>query len=98
MKKTKIGDLVKVEMIRNFVDEYINPALAGHDGHLSVDKLDDDGTLYVTLSGGCQGCAASKQTLQGQVGAYLIEEFPDITGIVDMTNHEQGENPYYESR
>tara|TARA_Y100001937_G_scaffold56119_1_gene77139 strand:+ start:449 stop:712 length:264 start_codon:yes stop_codon:yes gene_type:complete len=85
-----------IKEIRDYVNEYINPALAGHDGHLTIDKIDADGILYVTLSGGCQGCAASKQTLQGQVGAYLIEEFPQITGIVDMTEHDQGENPYYE--
>tara|TARA_Y100001938_G_C7921286_1_gene344611 strand:- start:174 stop:440 length:267 start_codon:yes stop_codon:yes gene_type:complete len=86
-----------IEEVRYFVDEYINPALAGHDGHLSVVDFDDQtGTLIVKLSGGCQGCAASKQTLQGQVAAYLIEEFPDIVGIADITDHTQGENPYYE--
>ena len=83
------------EKIRQFVEEYINPALAGHDGHLSVENFDDEGVLYVRLSGGCQGCAASKQTLQGQVSAYLIEEFPEITGIIDNTDHSSGENPYY---
>ena len=83
------------EKIRQFVEEYINPALAGHDGHLSVENFDDEGVLYVRLSGGCQGCAASKQTLQGQVSAYLIEEFPEITGIIDDTDPSTGENPYY---
>ncbi len=84
-----------IEEIRSFVADYINPALAGHGGSLSVEKLDDEGVLYVTLSGGCQGCAASKQTLQGQIGAYLTEEFPVITGIVDLTDHDQTENAYY---
>ena len=86
-----------IDEIRYFVDEYINPALAGHDGHLSVVGFDvATGTLAVRLSGGCQGCAASKETLQGQVAAYLMEEFPDIVGIADVTDHSQGENPYYE--
>tara|TARA_Y100000592_G_C5365312_1_gene265730 strand:- start:55 stop:324 length:270 start_codon:yes stop_codon:yes gene_type:complete len=88
-----------IEKIINFVDEYINPALAAHDGHLSiVNFISETGTLEVRLSGGCQGCAASKQTLQGQISAYLLEEFPDIVGITDVTDHSQGENPYYESR
>ena len=86
-----------IDEVRHFVDEYINPALASHDGHLSVVGFDDEtGTLAVRLSGGCQGCAASKETLQGQVAAYLMEEFPDIVGIADVTDHSQGENPYYE--
>ena len=84
-----------IEKIRHFVDEYINPALAGHNGHLAVEGFDTDGILHVRLSGGCQGCAASKQTLQGQVGAYLTEEFPEIVGIVDLREHAEGENPYY---
>ena len=83
------------EKIQKFVDDCINPALAGHGGHLAVEDFDAEGILHVRLSGGCQGCAASKQTLQGQVGAYLTEEFPEITGIVDLTDHAEGENPYY---
>tara|TARA_B100000686_G_C15821976_1_gene493973 strand:+ start:94 stop:363 length:270 start_codon:yes stop_codon:yes gene_type:complete len=88
MKTTK-------EIIEKFVNEYINPSLAGHGGHLAIEDFDDEGVLHVRLSGGCQGCAASKQTLQGQVGAYLTEEFSEITGIVDLTDHNSGENPYY---
>lgn len=83
------------EKIQEFVEEYINPALAGHGGHLSVEKFGADGILHVRFSGGCQGCAASKQTLQGQVGAYLTEEFSEINDIVDVTDHAEGENPYY---
>ena len=88
-----------IDKIREFVDEYINPALAGHDGHLSVVGFDSEtSTLEIRFSGGCQGCAASKETLQGQVAAYLLEEFPDIVGIADVTDHTKGENPYYEDR
>ena len=84
-----------IEKIKEFVDDYINPALAAHDGHLSVKNIDADGILHVKLGGGCQGCAASRQTLQGQVGAYLMEEFPEINSIVDLTDHDSAENPYY---
>ena len=83
------------EKIKEFVEEYINPALEGHNGHLAVESFDGEGILHVSLGGGCQGCAASKQTLQGQIGAYLTEEFPEITGIIDNTDHSSGENPYY---
>ena len=86
-----------IDKVRYFVDAYINPSLSVHNGHLSVVRFDGEtGTLEVRLSGGCQGCAASKETLQGQVSAYLLEEFPEIISIADITDHEQGENPYYE--
>ena len=84
-----------IEEIKQFVDECINPGLAMHDGHLTVESFSDGGVLYVTLSGACQGCAASKQTLHGQVAAYLTEEFPEVTDVVDLTDHDKGENPYY---
>ena len=83
------------EKIKDFVDEYINPALASHGGYLHVEGFDEAGLLYVKLSGGCKGCAASKQTLQGQVSVCLTEEFPEITAIVDLTDHDSGDNPYY---
>ena len=83
--------------IRQFVNDYINPGLAMHEGHLAVESF-SDGVLYVKLSGGCQGCTASKQTLQGQVAAYLTEEFSEVVSIVDLTDHDKGENPYYEGR
>ena len=84
-----------IDKIKEFVEDYINPALSGHGGRLSVEDFDAEGVLHVRLSGGCQGCASSKQTLQGQIGAYLTEEFPEINGIVDLTDHNSGNNPYY---
>ena len=86
--------MILIDEIREFVDAYINPALAGHDGHLTIENF-DDGILYVTLSGGCQGCVASKATLQGQVAAYITEEFPSVTSITDLTDHSNTENAYY---
>ena len=83
-----------IDEIRNFVDEWINPSLAGHGGKLEINRL-EEGILYVTMSGGCQGCAASRETLQGQVAAYLVEEFAEVTAIVDLTDHDSAENPYY---
>ena len=82
------------ENIKLFIDEFINPGLAMHGGHMAASKF-EDGILYVTLSGGCQGCAASKETLQDQIKVCLIEEFPDMTDLVDMTDHSKAQNPYF---
>ena len=32
------------------------------------------------------------------LAAYLTEEFPEVVSVVDVTDHDKGENPYYESR
>ena len=68
--------------IQKFVDEEINPALEDHGG-------------YLTIGGGCQGCSMSRQTLHVQIRRFLMEEFPDLGDIQDLTDHTAGKNPYY---
>ena len=85
-----------IDDIIEFVTEDINPALAMHGGSLSVESFDEDTKdLKVMLHGGCQGCAAARQTLQVQIDSYLREEFPDINNIEDVTDHSAGANPYF---
>ena len=85
-----------IENIRKFVEEYINPALEVHNGHLVVESLNKEtGELFVKLGGSCKGCTASSQTLHLQVKACLIDEFPNITNLIDTTNHQEGINPFY---
>ena len=50
---------------------------------------------FVTMGGGCQGCSMSAATLQEGIQRAILEAVPEITEVVDTTDHEQGENPYY---
>ena len=87
---------MKQSDVQIFLDEYINPALASHGGFLKIIKYDKKAQhLHVEMGGGCQGCSASKHTLQMQVKTFLMEEFPDLKDIIDVTDHSAGENPYY---
>ena len=54
-----------------------------------------DSVLYIEMSGGCQGCSSSSLTLKHGVETMIYDEFPDIEDIIDVTDHESGENPYY---
>ena len=84
------------DKIQKFIDDDINPALAMHGGFISIDKYDDEHKhLYLRLGGGCQGCASSTITLKLQVRTFLLEEFPDLKEIEDVTDHDAGINPYY---
>ena len=84
--------------IQKFIDEDINPALAGHGGYITIDKFDEDHKhLYLKMGGGCQGCASSTATLQIQIRNFLMEEFPELREIEDVTDHKSGKNPYYQS-
>jgi Fe/S biogenesis protein NfuA len=82
--------------IQKVLEEMINPAVASHGGRIElVDVVND--TVYIQMSGGCQGCAASSVTLKQGVERTLLEEVPDVTTVVDVTDHQSGQNPYYQS-
>lgn len=81
--------------IQKILDEMINPAVAGHGGW--VDLLDvKDNLVYLRLGGGCQGCGMVNVTLKQGIEATIREEIPQIAGVVDQTDHQGGNNPYYQ--
>lgn len=82
------------ERVQRVLEELINPRIASHGGAVEMVDLADD-TLYVRMSGGCQGCAASAATLRQGVERMVREEVPEIREIVDLTDHTSGANPYY---
>ena len=82
------------ERVQRVLEELINPRIASHGGAVEMVDLADD-TLYVRMSGGCQGCAASAATLRQGVERMVKEEVPEIREIVDITDHTAGSNPYY---
>lgn len=79
--------------IETLFDEKIRPALAQHGGNVEVVDIDND-ILFVKLVGGCQGCSSSKATLTGGIEQVIKKHFPEIKEIVDLTDHQSGENPY----
>jgi Fe/S biogenesis protein NfuA len=78
------------------LEQSVNPAIASHGGRADLVALnDDDGTAYLRLSGGCQGCAMSQMTLRQGIETTLLEEVPELATILDVTDHGGGENPFY---
>jgi Fe/S biogenesis protein NfuA len=78
------------------LEQSVNPAIASHGGRADLVALnEDDGTAYLRLSGGCQGCAMSQMTLRQGIESALLEEVPELTRILDVTDHDSGENPFY---
>jgi Fe-S cluster biogenesis protein NfuA len=57
----------------------------------------EEGTAYLRLSGGCQGCGMASVTLSQGIEVVLKESVPEITKVVDVTDHASGTNPYFES-
>ena len=82
------------EKVRTLLDQRINPALASHGGFAALDRVEGP-TAYVTMGGGCQGCAVSAVTLREGITKAIVSTVPEITEVVDVTDHEAGENPFY---
>lgn len=80
--------------VKALLDRQINPSVASHGGRIAVERVDGN-TVYLRMSGGCQGCAASSATLRQGVERVLRAALPQITEIVDVTDHASGNNPYY---
>ena len=82
------------QRIVSHLDATINPQIASHGGKIDVVRIEGE-VLYIEMKGGCQGCSSSGTTLQYGVEQRILSEFPEITRIDDITEHEDGENPYY---
>ena len=87
------GDLA--EKVQQLLAEAVNPSLASHGGYASLVGVEDT-TVFLSMGGGCQGCALSAATLREGIQVAIKEAIPEVTDIVDVTDHDAGENPFYE--
>ena len=84
------------ERVAEIFASRINPMVAGHGGR--VDLIDvQDRVVMLRLAGGGQGCGMADVTLRQGIEATLRQLVPDITGIMDVTDHGAGSNPYFAS-
>jgi Fe/S biogenesis protein NfuA len=83
-----------MRQLEKLFDDMIRPALAAHGGNIELIDVDNN-VVYVKMTGGCQGCASSQATLTDGVERLLKQHYPEIEKVVDMTDHDSGENPYY---
>ena len=84
------------EKVQQLLDQQINPSLAAHGGFAELKGVDDD-KVYVLMGGGCQGCAVSAMTLREGIASSITAAIPEVTEVIDVTDHDAGENPYYSS-
>lgn len=73
----------------------VNPSIAAHGGRADLVAV-DEGTAYLRLSGGCQGCGLARVTLSQGIEVALRDAVPELVGVVDVTDHASGTNPYFE--
>lgn len=83
------------EKVTALLDKQVNPMLAAHGGFAQLVGVDEHNNVYVNMGGGCQGCAASAVTLRAGIRKSIMEALPEVTEVIDATDHGAGENPFY---
>ncbi len=83
------------EKVTQLLEQAVNPALASHGGFASLVGVDEHNNVYVTMGGGCQGCAASAATLREGIQRSIKDAIPEVNDVIDATDHSAGENPFY---
>ena len=83
------------ERVIAVLDEQVNPSIAMHGGHAELVAIEDE-IAYLRLSGGCQGCGLAQVTLSQGIAVAIQDSVPEITQVVDVTDHATGDNPFYE--
>lgn len=99
-KVPKVGADASVEERINYVlQSEINPSLAAHGGDVQLlELIEEEGvglTAVLKFGGGCQGCSAVDMTLRQGVEVQLKQQIPELTQVVDDTDHSQTANAYY---
>ncbi len=87
-------DAISAE-IEALISAEVNPALAAHGGFVTYVGHDQQGTAFLTMGGGCHGCAMSRMTMMDGVQTMIVDKVEAIEKIKDLTDHTTGENPYY---
>jgi len=73
----------------------INPSLASHGGRVSLVEITGEKEVVLQFGGGCQGCGMADVTMKQGIEQTLKRNIPEITAVLDATDHRSGTNPYY---
>lgn len=86
------GDLA--DKVNQLLEQSINPSLDAHGGWASLVGIEDT-KVFLTMGGGCQGCSLSAATLVQGIQVAIKEALPEVTDVIDVTDHEAGDNPFF---
>jgi NFU1 iron-sulfur cluster scaffold homolog, mitochondrial len=84
------------EQVAKVFDQQVNPMVARHGGHVELIDV-QDAVVMLRMGGGCQGCGMADVTLRQGIEGMLAQLVPAVRGIVDITDHATGANPYFQA-
>jgi len=72
----------------------ISPRLASHGGFCELVEITKKKEVVLNFGGGCQGCSSVAITLKDGIERELMGLYPEIVGILDVTDHTNKSNAY----
>ncbi len=90
----ELDDDTLYERVAQLFDEEVNPMVARHGGRVELIDV-QDAVVMLRMAGGCQGCGMADVTLRQGIEGMLNQRVPEVKGIMDITDHTAGENPYF---
>jgi Fe/S biogenesis protein NfuA len=81
--------------VQEVMDQHINPSIAAHGGYVSLLDVRDS-VAYIELGGGCVGCGMVDVTLKQGIEVMIMDAIPEISQVVDTTDHASSTNPYFQ--
>ncbi|HKA60027.1 MAG TPA: NifU family protein [Gemmatimonadales bacterium] len=91
-----VSDDALYEQVAKVFDSQVNPMVARHGGHVELIDV-QDAVVMLRMGGGCQGCGMADVTLRQGIEGMLAQLVPEVRGIVDITDHTSGANPYFQA-
>lgn len=91
-----VDDDALYEQVAKVFDSQVNPMVARHGGHVELIDV-QDAVVMLRMGGGCQGCGMADVTLRQGIEGMLAQFVPEVRGIVDITDHTSGSNPYFQA-
>jgi NFU1 iron-sulfur cluster scaffold homolog, mitochondrial len=95
-KGSPLTDDALYEQVAKVFDEQVNPMVARHGGRVELIDV-QDAVVMLRMGGGCQGCGMADVTLRQGIEGMLAQLVPAVRGIVDITDHATGANPYFQA-
>ena len=91
-----VDDDVLYERVARLFEDQVNPMVARHGGRVELIDV-QDAVVMLRMGGGCQGCGMADVTLRQGIEGMLSQHIPEVRGIVDITDHTSGANPYFQA-
>lgn len=90
-----VDDDALYERVADLFEQRVNPMVARHGGRVELIDV-QDAVVMLRMAGGCQGCGMADVTLRQGIEGLLQQHLPEVKGIVDITDHAAGANPYFQ--